>query len=872
MIDINIEDYKTSEKKIIINQKSLSQKNYSYNTIKCYQNLPDIESFECKGINTIKIHKTIFYNLPNLIQIDLRENKLTKISKNFKIFKNLEVLKLDNNQILYIPSFISEFLKLKVFTISNNKLSSIPSSIQYITNLQVLKFSNNKILKLPIEFGLLKSLEILYIDCNYFTEIPTTLCYLRHLNELSFEWLEFLNPPLNKVLKDTIGKQWINAIRDSLQEMIKSQILYCDFYTFIDKLSTNKKKEENNNNNNNNNSSNNNNKNNNNLNNNNNKENNQILNESNPNIKNQSNKYSKIFLAVENNYYGVTKSLLSSKDYLSYIQVKNEENKKPFYISINYGHDDIINLFLEKISLSKLPISHIYLHKAIRVRNPDLVKKLINLGINLNQNDDQGNGVFHILFSSFTKQFSKCALIGNYLIKKNNIQINIFNNDNWAPIHIAARRGSKECLLWIISTNRKLKKEGREEFNLNLKGHNNWTPLHLTINSFRIEETLILLDNNCDVFARNSDSKTPKKVSIGNFVFTKLLTNYENFLLEKEFKNLDDDKMYIKCYTTVDDDEFIGENNDNEVNKVPFIKSKTEKLLKLNSQLNESNNFNNKNNINNNNSNIISNNNFEKNSFKNSIEINNNNNNNLLKNSLIRNKSLNIPSVNLSNNNISKTPNNIKIINHSKNSFKDNLSSYNRLNQNNNNEFNEISNKDYENKENEIKTKNINYQKEILLNSDSSPFEKYDAFMKIKMSNDEDLKNCLQGIIDNLDYKNDINLNILNDLCNFAISNYMINLIPSLKQISGTISIKNNKYNIKREIDNTIAILEKIALNNNLEIYDNKNENKNIINKEQNKKIESNIKEIKSVKKDDINLNMFYTDEDDEEIENFDEL
>ncbi len=144
--------------------------------------------------------------------------------------------------------------------------------------------------------------------------------------------------------------------------------------------------------------------------------------------------------------------------------------------------------------------------------------------------------------------------------------------------------------------------------------------------------------------------------------------------------------------------------------------------------------------------------------------------------------------------------------------------------------------------------------------------------MKIKMSNDEDLKNCLQGIIDNLDYKNDINLNILNDLCNFAISNYMINLIPSLKQISGTISIKNNKYNIKREIDNTIAILEKIALNNNLEIYDNKNENKNIINKEQNKKIESNINEIKSVKKDDINLNMFYTDEDDEEIENFDEL
>ncbi len=237
MLDINIEDYKISEKKIVINSRSIKQKDHSYNIIKCYQNLSEIEIFECKGIDTIKIHKTFYHNLSNLIQIDLSQNKLSKVSKNFKIFKNLEVLKLDDNQIIFIPSFISEFLKLKVFTISNNYLTTIPSSIQYVTTLQTLKFSNNKIINLPIEFGLLKSLEILHMDGNYFTEIPTTLCYLRHLIELSFEWLEFLN--LNKNLKETMGKEWINIIRDSLQEMIKSQILYCDFVTFIEKISAN---------------------------------------------------------------------------------------------------------------------------------------------------------------------------------------------------------------------------------------------------------------------------------------------------------------------------------------------------------------------------------------------------------------------------------------------------------------------------------------------------------------------------------------------------------------------------------------------------------------------------------------------------------
>ena len=828
MLDINIEDYKISEKKIVINSRSIKQKDYSYNIIKCYQNLSEIEIFECKGIDTIKIHKTFYHNLSNLIQIDLSQNKLSKVSKNFKIFKNLEVLKLDDNQIIFIPSFISEFLKLKVFTISNNYLTTIPSSIQYVTSLQTLKFSNNKIVNLPIEFGLLKSLEILHMDGNYFTEIPTTLCYLRHLIELSFEWLEFIN--LNKNLKETMGKEWINIIRDSLQEMIKSQILYCDFVTFIEKISANINKKKNNNNNINNN-----------INNNNEKEsyqnvntlpNDNTLSSIKPYIKNPLSKYSKIFLAVENNYYSVIKSLLSTSEFKEYLQVKNEENKTPFYIAIHNKNEDLIELFLSKISLSKIPLSHIYLHKAIRVRNPDLVKKLIDLGININLTDDQGNGVFHILFSSFTKQLSKCALIGNYLIERNTA-LNIFNNDNWAPIHIAARKGSKECLLWIIATNQKLRKEGREEFDLNLKGLNNWTPLHLTINSFRMEETLILLHNKCDVFARNCDCKTPKKVSVGNYVFSKLLTNYENHIYEAEYKNLEEDKMFIRCYTNVDDDEYNNNNHCLNNNK-----TKTGNYFKENNQLYE-----------NNNSNI------------------NDYNNIFQKNSLLKKNFLNNPLNNKDNKNnnkhLSKTPTNIsnflniKKINNIKNPLKDSLSNNQILNSQNlgkifNNNQSEISNE----------TENINFQRDILLNSDSSAFEKYESFMNIKLSN-EDLRIFLKNILDDLDLESDINLNILCDICNFAICNFMIDLIPILKQISESTLIKKSKYFIKKEIDNTIIILGKIKSNINLEKYQT-----TLINQKKIQNLNKNkLKE--GIKSDDFNQDMFYNNNEsnDEEIE-----
>lgn len=87
MLDINLDEHKTSDKKIIINSKTIQLENNVYSTIKCYKSLTDIETLETKCLNIIKIHKTIYLNLPNLTAIDMRENRLCKISKNFKLFK-----------------------------------------------------------------------------------------------------------------------------------------------------------------------------------------------------------------------------------------------------------------------------------------------------------------------------------------------------------------------------------------------------------------------------------------------------------------------------------------------------------------------------------------------------------------------------------------------------------------------------------------------------------------------------------------------------------------------------------------------------------------------------------------------------------------
>ena len=803
MFDINVDESATSIEKITITSRifnTLYSKNHSnynqFSTIKCYKNLPSITTLEAKSINIIKIHKTIFFNLSNLINIDLHHNNLLKISKNFKLFKNLKSLKLDSNQISFIPSFIGDFTNLEIFTISSNLITYIPTSIKNLIFLKVLNFSNNKVERLPIELGQLESLHTLYMEGNYFTSIPTTLCYLKRLNELSFDWLEFVEPPYYRIIKDSVGKTIICIIIKCLETMLKQSLLYCDFKTFVEKISPKKNEEIE-------------------------KDEEKTIKMSkselvddrnnfkfdddkdkdkntpvalykiNNNINEMNNKYNKIFYAIENNYIGVIKSFLESENVEQYLNIKNAENRKPFYLAINTKNDEIINLFLDKIIEKKIKLNYTYLFKAIRTRNPNLVKKLINLGITVNSTDDQGKGVFHMLFNSFTKQIAKCILIGDYLLEKG-APLNLYDIDNWAPIHIAASKSCKQCLLWIISSNKKLRKEGKEEFDLNLKGKNKWTPLHLTVSSYRIEETLILLEQGCDIFARNTEAKTPKKVCLGNFLFSKLLSNYEIINLREKFGKFCKNYEKEKC----------------EIGQQLILKNiKTEYIFSIYSD-----------------------------KYKNLDEINKNNNNNF---KLKRGITYNNIDFNLNNiiNDINEEDKVIK-------SDKNNANKKKSKNKNEEKIKEQIINDDFNFKlpvEQEIanisstfineEPININIQKERILSNDSCLNEKYEAFMYIKLN-----KSCnpeiIKNLFNNMDMTNLININMISDLCNYILSNFMTNLIPCLKNLLFNKLLIQHRFIIS-EIKNTINILEKfqnniiIPINKQKTKYSNKSMNVN---------------------------------------------
>ena len=263
---------------------------------------------------------------------------------------------------------------------------------------------------------------------------------------------------------------------------------------------------------------------------------------------------------------------------------------------MHQGRRDIYELLLEKINIKKLETennSYSILFRAIRMRNFSLVVKLHNLGISLDKVDEKGNNVYHILFSVFVNNYDQCTQIGNYFIEQGLNNYNNKNKDGWAPIHIAAKHGNFVCLEWIGFINKILLKKNKELIDINVTGKKNWTALHLVVSSYKYLECIQLLNLGGNVFARNTDWRTPRYIT-NNFFLSKMLFIKEYDLYFNKFNknkqsNSQNDKTGTKIMITNDNYYSYKSNNDESENQNK--KNISQDLLDNHFNLNEKYNY-----------------------------------------------------------------------------------------------------------------------------------------------------------------------------------------------------------------------------------------------------------------------------------------
>jgi Leucine-rich repeat (LRR) protein len=141
--------------------------NVLFHIPKWLEKLPNLKSIILINNPNISIHN--LYGLKNLINLEIRKNKITFIPKEIKKLEKLRRLDLSNNLITEIPNEIGEMDELQHLILGSNRIQTIPLSIFELPSLELLSLLFNPLSNECLDIcrdnnkhGLKKNLKILY--------------------------------------------------------------------------------------------------------------------------------------------------------------------------------------------------------------------------------------------------------------------------------------------------------------------------------------------------------------------------------------------------------------------------------------------------------------------------------------------------------------------------------------------------------------------------------------------------------------------------------------------------------------------------------------------------------------------------------------
>jgi len=124
-------------------------------------------------------------NLKTLKRLSLIDNKLSILPKEIGDLQDLKELCISSNRFTSFPEQIFNLKNLNTLSIGENKIEHLPKEIGELKNLEMFIINENKLTSIPEELGNLTQLEYLWLDNNAFLTLPKTLLNLKKLEDFS---------------------------------------------------------------------------------------------------------------------------------------------------------------------------------------------------------------------------------------------------------------------------------------------------------------------------------------------------------------------------------------------------------------------------------------------------------------------------------------------------------------------------------------------------------------------------------------------------------------------------------------------------------------------------------------------------------------
>ena len=166
-------------------------------------------------------------------EVNLWKCGLTNIPKEILLFKNLESLSLEANDLGKADfTILNHLSKLKKLKLQECRLTTIPASVLNLQHLEEFDIYLNDIAEIPEEFYKLSNLKALQIGGNKFKSLSPLIAKLTKL-----EWIEFSGTQIRKLpdemtrlkcLKEIYPNDTMVYIPDKLKALLASS---CNFVT-----------------------------------------------------------------------------------------------------------------------------------------------------------------------------------------------------------------------------------------------------------------------------------------------------------------------------------------------------------------------------------------------------------------------------------------------------------------------------------------------------------------------------------------------------------------------------------------------------------------------------------------------------------------
>ncbi|KAF4803065.1 Protein LAP2 [Turdus rufiventris] len=171
------------------------------------EQLSGLKEFWMDG-NRLTLIPGFIGTLKQLTYLDVSKNNIEVVEEGS--LKKVTTLKIDENQLIYLPDSIGGLISVEELDCSFNEIETLPSSVGQLSNIRTFAADHNFLTQLPSEIGNWKHVTVLFLHSNKLEFLPEEMGDMQKLKVINLSDNRLKNLPFTFTKLQQLTAMWLS--------------------------------------------------------------------------------------------------------------------------------------------------------------------------------------------------------------------------------------------------------------------------------------------------------------------------------------------------------------------------------------------------------------------------------------------------------------------------------------------------------------------------------------------------------------------------------------------------------------------------------------------------------------------------------------